>query len=527
MKLDRSGADTTLLNGEQSFGVRSLTADTLRGLKWTYLATVCSALLQIGVTATMSRLLAPAAFGVIAAAGLFLRFGSYFSEMGVGQALVQKPELSEEDIRAAFTASTTISFTVAAIVWFCAPLSLQILNSRDIVAVVRLLAVSLLINGLASTSLNLLRRRLRFDLLSGIEVTSYAISYGAIGIPLALAHSGIWALTAVLIAQPILSSVLAYCAVRHTVVPIVKWRYHKALLGYGTKISLSCFAEYIFFVADSSVVARTGGAAVLGLYNRASLLASLPVQNASTAMMKVLFPAFSRAQKDGPKLALAYLRGLAALALVSIPIAAGMVPAAHDLVLTLLGTQYESAASMVQILVIAVPFGMVACLAATVCNVKGEVGTRMVQQILLSALMWVAVWFAATRWGVYGVAIASVSIQGLRVVVIQRLAQRSLGITWSEIGVVLLPGVQLGSLVAFGVFMAGRGVASSVPLVRLAVEIGSAALLCLVFAVWCPPAPIAPLIVRVLDSSAILRRVPWSVWYRSRVATILPSAVAG
>ena len=89
-------------SGEKS----SLTASTLRGLKWTYLATIVGAIVQVSITAVMSRLLTPAEYGVVAAAGLFMRFSSYFSEMGVGQALVQKPSLSEDDVRAAFTASS-------------------------------------------------------------------------------------------------------------------------------------------------------------------------------------------------------------------------------------------------------------------------------------------------------------------------------------------------------------------------------------------------------------------------------------
>ena len=83
----------------------NLTYRTVHGIKWNYFSTLITAILQIGYTAIMARLLAPAAFGLIAMAGLILRFGSYFAQMGIERALIQKKEINEEDIRSSFTIS--------------------------------------------------------------------------------------------------------------------------------------------------------------------------------------------------------------------------------------------------------------------------------------------------------------------------------------------------------------------------------------------------------------------------------------
>jgi lipopolysaccharide exporter len=65
--------------------------------------------LQFGMTAVMARLLTPAAFGLVALAGLFLRFVDYFARAGISQALIQKPKLAATDIRAAFTLSAGLA----------------------------------------------------------------------------------------------------------------------------------------------------------------------------------------------------------------------------------------------------------------------------------------------------------------------------------------------------------------------------------------------------------------------------------
>jgi lipopolysaccharide exporter len=79
-----------------------LSRATWKGLQWTYGASIVGALLQVGYTAAMGRLLTPADFGLLAIALVFLRFGQYFAQMGVGPALVQAPEMSDRKIRTAF-----------------------------------------------------------------------------------------------------------------------------------------------------------------------------------------------------------------------------------------------------------------------------------------------------------------------------------------------------------------------------------------------------------------------------------------
>ena len=501
---------------ESGTGIRSLTLETLQGLKWTYLATACSAVLQIGVAATMSRLLKPSAFGVIAAAGLFLRFGSYFSEMGLGSAVVQKPVVTDEDIRASFTASTTIGCLVALVVWSCAPLSSHLLANPEVVPVTRLLSVSLALSGLACTSLGLLRRRMNFGVLSLIEVSSYVLSYGAVGIPLAIAGAGLWALTAVLLLQPLLTLCFAYYSVRHSLRPCLRWECHKALLAYGSKLSITSFAEYLFFFAETAVVGKFWGDVVLGIYSRASLIANLFNQNACTAMMKVLFPAFSRAQGDRGRLASAYLSTVTIIGLITMPLALGMVPAAKDIVLIVLGAQYKDAPNLVQVVVLAVPFSMLASVAATICNVKDKVGTRLIQQLCLCIFMWTAVCLAAP-WGLRAIATAAVISQALRFAAFQHLANRSLGLNWRDFSKAILPGFLLAGCVCAAVAMAAWGLPTSSAIIRLLIEVTLAAVVCSIMCLWFLPSHVTHLVALALTSITAVEKIPILVWYRSRL----------
>src|SRR6266404_3595628 len=99
----------------------NLTSKALRALNWGYLSTITNAVMQIGFTAVLARLLNPDAYGLIAMAGLILRFGSYFANMGIGSALIQKDELTTEEIRAGFTSSVLLGLAFSFLIYVLAP----------------------------------------------------------------------------------------------------------------------------------------------------------------------------------------------------------------------------------------------------------------------------------------------------------------------------------------------------------------------------------------------------------------------
>ena len=98
----------------------NLTAQTASGLSWFYLSMMTLMVANLAYTATVSRLLAPAAFGLMAVAMLVVLFIQFFARMGLGSALVQKPELSDEEIRAASTAGIVVGLACLVLVWILA-----------------------------------------------------------------------------------------------------------------------------------------------------------------------------------------------------------------------------------------------------------------------------------------------------------------------------------------------------------------------------------------------------------------------
>lgn len=117
-----------------------LTSRTMSGLRWSYLSSGVNAVAQLAVTAILARLLYPAAFGVVAMAALILSFGQYFAQMGVGRALVQRPDIDRDDVRVAFTSSVLLGAAFSALFWLAAPLSIYLFHDAEVVPILECLA---------------------------------------------------------------------------------------------------------------------------------------------------------------------------------------------------------------------------------------------------------------------------------------------------------------------------------------------------------------------------------------------------
>jgi lipopolysaccharide exporter len=386
----------------------NLTRSTLAGLQWAYLGSAAGAVLQFGMTAVMARLLTPAAFGLVALAGLFLRFVNYFAKAGISQALIQKHQLTREDIRAAFTLSSGLSVGFAILVLTLAPMAGQVAQDPAVVPVLRWLALGLVLQGLGAPSLALLRRDLRFKHLAMIEVGSYVVGYIGVGLTMALMGFGVYALVAAMLTQGAASTASAFLLIRHPVMPTRAPQPYRAILSFGARISVIGFFEFLQSNLDTLAVGRWAGATQLGLYNRAKLLAELPSYQLMTGLSQVLFPSFSVIQREPERLFGAYRTAVGSAAAIILPLNAGMAVAAPEIVLVLLGPQWVGAIEVMPWLLLASSIALVGHFAGVVAEAQAALNAKILIAVATTAVLASLLVLAEGRslaW--YGAAVAT------------------------------------------------------------------------------------------------------------------------
>lgn len=335
---------------------KGLLDKSIGGMKWSALSTIVNMVFQIFFMVVMARLLEPSAFGVVAMAMVAVKVANYFAQLGIGPALVQKKVLEDVDIRVAFTLSVFLGCVAGGVIYALAPIVGQWLGNILLVDVIRVLTLSFLISGLSTVPIYLLRRRLKFREIAFVESLSYVLGYGTCGVLLALNGAGVWSLVGAVLCQHLFAYILSYHFTHHPMLPILDRRAIKHFYDFGSRYSIIGFLEFIGSNLDTLMIGKFLGDTATGIYNRAFMLTNLPVQHIVNSLTKVMFPILSEAQHDRHKVGQAYLVFLFLVGSLSGSISFGMIPAAEDLVKTLLGDKWEEAIPVLQVLAGAVPF---------------------------------------------------------------------------------------------------------------------------------------------------------------------------
>lgn len=432
----------------------SLTATVVAGLRWSYVSTLLVAALQIGVTAVLARLLTPSVFGLVAMAGLFLRFGQYFAQMGAGQAVVQRPVLEERDVHTAFTSAAVLGVAFALLFAAGAPLAVYLFpGTPGVVAVTRVMAITFLLGGLTATTQGLLRRRFAFRAIALTEIGTYVVGYALIGLVLAASGAGVWSLVVASLAQAALAAAVYIVLCRRQLGVALAPQSLRSIYSYGGRISIIGFVEFIATNLDTLWAGHFFGAAATGLYSRARNLAIVPLYQFTTSLSRVLLPAYSSVQREPERLKTIYLTGATLLASIVVPVAWGVAGAAREVIVTLLGDQWMDAVPLLTVMSLAMPFMLLMHLGALLCEAVAALRVRIA--LTFARLAWVAVLLGVIgRHGILGVAVAFAVSELLTHLAYLQVMRRLLGVTVHELWLVHSVGLGAGItslLVLFGI----------------------------------------------------------------------------
>jgi len=376
----------------------SLTERALRGVGWTWGGLAVMLLLQLAYTATMSRLLTPATFGLVAGAMIGLQFITYFSRFGLGSAVVQRDQLDSADVRVAQTLSVIFGLVAAGLAMLAAPLIAAVLKQPETITVMRWLSLGLVIAGFAAVPEALMRRAMRFRDLAISGVVSFVVGYLVVGIGGARAGWGVWSLVAATLTQVAIQAVLFTILARPSSLPSLERERAKKLLSFGGAVSVTGFLEFLQSSLDTLSVGRYLGSAPLGQYSRATYLSGLPVHLLANAVTRVLLPSLSKVQDQQERFSRGLVAGIGMLATVVMVPVAVTAAAAPALVPLVLGSGWDAAAAVLPIVAVAAGVGLLTVLPGVAVEAKGAVGRKLAVQAA-SLFVTVVLIVSVVQWG--------------------------------------------------------------------------------------------------------------------------------
>ncbi len=447
----------------------SVSHRTLAGMFWLLSGSGVQALLRIIVIVVMARLLAPADFGLVAGALVFIDFVEVFSDMGLGLVIVQRPELTSEHVRTGFTLSALLGLLFAAGIWFAAPAIAGVFRMEGMTTILRAMAVVFPIDSLSLVASALLQRELKFRRLAGISIVAYVVGYGAVGVTLALLGFGVWALVGAYLAQTLIVSLTLLVVQPHPKRPLLDRGALREMTYMGAGFSASQICNYIALKGDNAIVGRWLGAGALGLYTRAYGLMTMSVTIFGSAFDRVLFASLSKIQRERERLSLAFRRGTALIALLILPTSAVSFVLAPELIHVLLGPRWAGVVAPFQILAAGMLFRTSYKVSASVARATGAVYRSAWRQAVYAVAV-IAGALVGQFWGVAGVALGVLLALAVFFLLMAQLSVHLTSITWRDYLAAHLPAAFLTLVIGvetWAVATALRGAAAPPALLLL------------------------------------------------------------
>jgi O-antigen/teichoic acid export membrane protein len=388
----------------------TVTAGVRRGLRWKLVSQGYSQIARIAVAILLARALTPHAYGEIGMAAVFVTLVLIFSDLAFGTALIQRPEITE-DHRSTIFWLTTAGFY----------------DEPAVTNIFRVLSLTFVITALGATHSALLTRAMDFR---GLELRQIgAVTAGAVTAIVGVVLGwGLWAVVAQQIAVAIASTVLLWACTGW----YPRLRFSRPALNEMAGFSANVFGTRLLFYADRNVdnllIGRFIGATALGLYAVAYNLMLVPLERIAGPLQQVFYPAVARLQSQPERMGRAWIRATRLIGSITTPAMLGVMVTAPDLVRVVLGTKWDGAVPVVQVLAWVGLHQSFARLNSSVLQAADRTNL-MLRYAIITVIADVVAFGVGAHWGIIGIAVAYAITTTLIAPLYFQLAASSVGLT--------------------------------------------------------------------------------------------------
>lgn len=278
-----------------------------RGLRWSVAGTVTVKLASFGMSLVLAYLLDPADYGSYAIALSASQFVMHINDVGIIAAVVQWRGRFDTMAPTATTLAIGFSTIVYGGFWTAAPWFATLAGNPSAAPLVRLLTLTIIIDGITAVRSASLMRNFQQDRLMIANGVGFVATFGC-SISLAVAGVGAYAMVYGQLAGAAVTGVLVLVLAGVPVRFGLDRGVAAKLLRFGVPLAASLGVEALLLNADYVIVGRLLGVTALGFYLLAFNTSSWAITMLGTAIRYVSIPAFARLsdetaagdQPDGP-----------------------------------------------------------------------------------------------------------------------------------------------------------------------------------------------------------------------------------
>jgi O-antigen/teichoic acid export membrane protein len=399
---------------------------------------------------------------------VFSSLASMFRDFGVGEYMIQEKDLTSKKIAATMTLNISVSWLMAAAMFFGSGLAASFYNDPGVGEVMRVQALCFVLVPFGAVTMAYFRRQLNFRpvLICNIagNVTGFVVS-------VALAYMGFSYMS------------LAWSALAAIVVTVAGSMWYRpkelprwpGLAGVKEVFHFSKFASSVYLFgqlgkgAPEMIIGRAEGMVEVAMFSRGNGLIEMFQRMALRPILFVCMPYFAQNDREQGEITAAYVKSVSYLTAVGWPFLAFMCLAAYSAIRIVYGPQWDAAVPLAQILTTAFALELIHAMSREALMARGNARSANSLQVWLVVLQVLGL-MAVVPFGIMGAAWGVLAATVLGLVVAQAYLRRGIGLhtadlwraCWPSVvltlgacapaGVwALITGVHVGNFVVFGV----------------------------------------------------------------------------
>lgn len=298
---------------------------------WRFAERCGAQLVSFLVSVVLARILAPEDYGTIALVTVFTAILQVFVDSGLGTALIQKKDADDLDFSSVFYFNFAMCLLLYAGMFIAAPYIAIFYEDMTLTPVIRVLSLTIVISGVkgiqqAYVSRNMLFKRFFFSTIGGTVFSAF------LGIGLAYAGYGVWALVAQQLSNTIIDTLILWITVKWRPQKEFSWKRLRTLFSYGWKLLASSLLDTVYNNLRNLIIGKMYSSADLAYYNQGDKFPKIIVTNINTSIDSVLLPTMSNEQDDRKRIKSMTRRAIKTSTYVMAPLMMGLAFCAESIV---------------------------------------------------------------------------------------------------------------------------------------------------------------------------------------------------
>jgi len=349
----------------------TLKQKTVTGLFWTFSETLGNQFSGFIVGIILARILSPTDFGLVGMIMVFVVISQAFVDSGLGSALIQKQDASDEDYSTVFIFNILTSLILYIIIFSVAGFISDFYEQAVLKDILRVVATVLIIDSIALVQRTKLTKDLNFKSLTKISLSSSLIS-GIAGIVFAFSGFGVWSLIYKTLIQHSLNATLYWFSTNWFPKLVFSKSSFKKLFNFSYKLLLSGLIDRIYKNFYVFIIGKIFSPSDLGYYSRASQFRDMASKQLTSTLQKVTYPVLSKLQDDNTSLMKAYRKVIVTSIFVTSFTMAAIFSISEPLIIVLIGEKWRQSIILLQLLCFAGTLYPIHAINLNLLTVKGR-----------------------------------------------------------------------------------------------------------------------------------------------------------